>query len=494
MHIHWFSPLPPAPTEIAQHTLRLLPVLRARAEVTLWTSQAEPPESVDGAEVRRFVPGHLPRRWCGDGEPVFFQIGNNARYHRDIWQICREYPGIAVLHDAMLHDAVVNHCRFAPEVEGVYPDGWTSDRVRIAFAGGGRIALRLAAPAWLSSPLAVQTLAETQAVPPGERIEIVRDLPPRAGSFEVRFSPAGSAAADPRILAAFLESLSVVGPGGQELSYGRESYCGILESLYGPRGRRDAELHWRGVLSLDRMAAVYSCLPWVLPSARAVVVHSRMAERAVRRESRVPVARLAIPAPARGVPPERVPEDPPWRLVVFGHLGANRGIDAILEALHLLDQERGLFRLHIYGTLHDPEAARRRIEQLGLREIAAIHGRVSDEELEAALAGAHLGLNLRDPTRGEASTAQLRIWSHGLPAIVTQIGWYAEQPAGTVAFLRPRSMVEDLAALLGRYAADPRPFLRMGLAGYRHFAAHHTVERYVEGLLDVAARASRHNG
>lgn len=471
MRIHWFSPLPPARTEIARYTARILPSLRARAEVVLWSSQSEwAPELEDLAEVRRFDPGSFPWPLLEGADAAFFNIGNSSQFHRDIWQIGREYPGIAVLHDALLHDAVVNHCRIAPELEGAYSDGWTSDRLSVAYPRGGkgrRLTVRLRAPDWLAGELSVRRY----------------DLPVEAGRIEMQF-PARQV--DGRTLGCRLEAASLAGPGGEALLGGREQYFEIMESLYGPRGRRDAELHWRGVLSIERMAAVYSCIPFMLPASRAVVVHSRMAERAVRQESRLPVARLELAAPAPAPP---APHDgpPPWRLVVFGHLGPNRGLESIFEALHRLE-DRERFRLHIYGGLHDSAAAREAIARRGLEELVTIHGMVPEAELEAALDGAHLALNLRYPTRGEASAALLRIWSHGLPGVVTKIGWYAEQPADTAAFVRPGNMAEDLAAQLASYAADPRPFIRMGLAGYWHLAAHHTPERYVDGLLELAAR------
>ena len=495
MRINWFSPLPPARTGIAQYTAGILPALCAQAEVVLWTNQSEwQPGLNNQAEIRRFDPGSLPWSLLDRADATFFHIGNSATFHRAIWQVGREYPGIAVLHDVLLHDSVVNHCRISPEVEGAYPDGWTGERLSVAFPPGParRLTVRLRPPEWIPGELSVRVLPDVggqrdiRVIPPGGRLEIVRDLPAAAGRIEMLFSPAMAPGTDPRIIGSRLESAVIAGPGGQVLLNGRETYFEIMESIYGPRGRTDAELHWQGVLSLDQMAGVYSCIPFMLPASRAVVVHSRMAKRAVRRESRLPVQRLELPAPAVAVPE---PHDgpPPWRLLVFGHLGPNRGLDCILDALHLL-QEQSQFRLHIHGVLHDPGAVLDRIRQLGLQELVTIHGTATEAELEAALEAAHLAINLRYPTRGEASLAQLRIWSHGLPAIVTKIGWYAEQPEDTVAFVRPGHMTEDLCARLRGYAADPRRFVQMGMNGYRHFAAWHTPERYVAGLLDLAAR------
>src|SRR5439155_4075393 len=55
MKLNWFSPLPPAKTDIAHYTARILPALRAHAEVTLWTDQKDWDESLNlNAKVRRY--------------------------------------------------------------------------------------------------------------------------------------------------------------------------------------------------------------------------------------------------------------------------------------------------------------------------------------------------------------------------------------------------------------------------------------------------------
>ena len=498
MRINWFSPLPPARTDIAHYTARILPALRAGAEVVLWTNQAEWHAGLEEqAEVRRFEPGNVPRELLDRADATFFHIGNSAMFHRAIWQVGQEYPGITVLHDIQLHDAVVNHCRIAPEVEGVYPDGWSSERMSVAFgAGERRLTVRLKAPDWIPGKMSVRVLPDVDGLPvihsfeAGGKLEIVRDLPAGPGRVELLFSPAlpppSSDAADVRLIGCRLEAAAIAGPNGKVLLNGVQTYLEIMESLYGFRGRTDAELHWSGILSLDQMSGVYSCVPFLLPASQGVIVHSRMAERAMRQETSLPVKRLALPAPAAGVPePHAGPS--PWRLIVFGYLGPNRGVDSILTALHLLE-DRGRFRLHIYGELYDPAVVAQQVGKLGLTDLVTIHGRVSEEELQAALTGAHLAINLRYPTRGEASGAQLRIWNHGLPSIVTRIGWYAELPENAVAFVRPGSMAEDLAAQLRRYAAEPQPYVRMGMNGYRYFAEQHSPERYVAGLLAFAAK------
>ena len=62
------------------------------------------------------------------------------------------------------------------------------------------------------------------------------------------------------------------------------------------------------------------------------------------------------------------------------------------------------------------------VEELRLQDIVTLHGFVPAEALEAALASAHLAINFRFPTMGEASVSQLQIWDHALPSLVTRVG------------------------------------------------------------------------
>jgi len=385
MRLHWFSPLPPARTAIADYTGRLIMALGARAEVTLWTDQANWHSGLEShAAVRRFDPEHI--RWVElqDGA-VFYNLGNDARFHQAIWRVARECPGFVILHDVLMHDSVA------------YDHRQREDR------------------------------------------------------------------------------------GG---------YLQLMQSLYGPRGRRDGELHWRGVLTLAQMGPLYSCAPFLAGSSLGAIVHSQAAERVLLKELESPVLRLPLPFPAGARPACAVSGAlwaPPWKLVVFGFLGGNRCLDQILAALAELRDPR--FQLHIYGNLENRAGMEAAIERLRLADSVTLHGFVPEAELDAALDSAQMALNLRYPTKGEASYSQLRIWSHALPSLVTRTGWYAEQPAGTVSFVRPHFLVEDLCAHWRAFAADPGPYLESGRRGYEYLLERHSPRRYAAKIVEIAGQA-----
>ena len=104
-----------------------------------------------------------------------------------------------------------------------------------------------------------------------------------------------------------------------------------------------------------------------------------------------------------------------------------------------------------------------RFKRLGLQGVVKLHGFVPAEELDAALAAAHLAVNLRNPTMGESSFSQLQIWDHALPTLVSQVAWYAKLPENAVAFVRPEHEVLDIQRHLNAFLADPDRFVEMGI-------------------------------
>ncbi|HUQ92162.1 MAG TPA: glycosyltransferase [Bryobacteraceae bacterium] len=105
MRLNWFSPLPPARTDIANYTLRTLPALATRFEVTLYTNQESwDPILHDYAQVRRVNSGEAyPIAELNRAEISLFHIGNDYRFHTWIYELSRVYPGVVVLHENCLH-------------------------------------------------------------------------------------------------------------------------------------------------------------------------------------------------------------------------------------------------------------------------------------------------------------------------------------------------------------------------------------------------------
>lgn len=395
MKLNWFSPLPPARTDIAHYTTRVLAALRAYAEVTLWTDQDKWDGSLDEyAEVRRYKVRRI--RWAelNRGDMSIYHIGNNPLFHGSIWQVSQRHPGVVVLHDLRLHHF------FA----GLYRDRW-------------------------------------------------RDL---------------------------------------------EAYLAQMEFYYGERGRTDAAAWAMNVgPSIDEMAERYPLTLLGLENSLGVLVHTEEGLDQLKRMNLWPVAYAPLPFAANNHVSGQLPSangnssGPPFHLVVFGYIDSNRRLDVLLKALAGFPH-KDQFHLNIYGQLADEKGVRKWIRSLGLRQMVTVHGFVPETELDAALRSSHLAINLRYPTMGEASGSQLRIWSHGLPSLVTEVGWYATLPTDAVAFVRPSHETEDIQAHLRALLSDQERFRRMGEKGYRLLTEQHTPQLYARSIMNLVVRAQEY--
>ena len=105
MRINFFCPLPPAPTEIAQHLLRILPGLAAACDLTLWTSAPDWDKSITRhAPVIAYNPATIDTDARARSGHNVYNIGNSIDLHGDIWDASRVLPGTLILHDATLFE------------------------------------------------------------------------------------------------------------------------------------------------------------------------------------------------------------------------------------------------------------------------------------------------------------------------------------------------------------------------------------------------------
>jgi len=276
-----------------------------------------------------------------------------------------------------------------------------------------------------------------------------------------------------------------------DLGLSRRQYLEMVERHHGVQGRVLAESHLHGLLSTEELGQQCPLTGGATENALAVVVHSEAAYRLV--SGALPAAYLPLcvcaPAPAEkpAVRSAGVPQ-PPYRISLFGYLGPNRRLPALLRALANFAQ-RDRFRLNIYGTIEGGEKILQLIGRLGLGDLVAMHGFVHQDELDEALRRTDLVVNLRNPSMGEASASQLHLWQYGIPALVSRAAWYETLPENTVAFVRPDHEAEDIQGHLGAFVDDPEKYRELGRNGQRHVTENHSMESYARSLLELANRA-----
>ncbi len=103
MRVAYFSPLPPQPSGIADYSANLLSPLSAHCEITLFVDQP----TVDLARLPAGLPVRSSAEFQGPLREQFdmclYQMGNNIRYHAQVYATLLRFPGIVVLHDPNLH-------------------------------------------------------------------------------------------------------------------------------------------------------------------------------------------------------------------------------------------------------------------------------------------------------------------------------------------------------------------------------------------------------
>ncbi|HWM91084.1 MAG TPA: glycosyltransferase [Thermoanaerobaculia bacterium] len=105
MRLAWFSPLPPQRSGIADYSAELLPHLAEHLDLELFVDEGV---RVD-PEIRARFPVHGDRAFPemrGRFDAVLYHLGNNVDYHARAWRMAVRFPGVVVLHEAMLHHLV----------------------------------------------------------------------------------------------------------------------------------------------------------------------------------------------------------------------------------------------------------------------------------------------------------------------------------------------------------------------------------------------------
>lgn len=116
--VHWVSPLPPAQTDIAHYTTRILPELANSCDLVLWTDAPDWDRSLETyCEIRHLDPDRVQPRdfaMAGSGQgpdTVFVQIGNSWSFHAGFLRLIHRIPSVVVLHDLAIQELCVDAIR-----------------------------------------------------------------------------------------------------------------------------------------------------------------------------------------------------------------------------------------------------------------------------------------------------------------------------------------------------------------------------------------------
>lgn len=281
-----------------------------------------------------------------------------------------------------------------------------------------------------------------------------------------------------------------------------EIYLDEMEACHGAQARRQAEAalaegvrppHLSEPLSfpLNRRLA---------QMAEAIIVHSEWSRmRLAEIVPATPIAHIKMhavrggpveagPIPARGVAAEAV------QLASFGHATPEKGIERILRALSALKSGPS-FHYTLVGEVSPFFNFQELVRELGLKDHVTVTGYVSLEEFKRRIIATDIAINLRESTVGETSASLCRIMAAGVPAIVSDVGWYSELPdAAVVKIGMDDSADAMLRAFLKRLIEDGPLRAQIGANARRYALSSHRIEKSADSYISfieevVAARA-----
>lgn len=411
MRLAFLSPVPPAPTGIADYSAEVLALLAPRHEIDVFHAQ----ETIDGSclpgSCGVFRAGELKARHRDRPyDLVVYQMGNGPQ-HAFLYAFLARLPGLLVLHDLVLH-----HSR---------------------------------ASMFLDSPAARAYAAD----------------------------PASAAKRDgaQASLTAYAE----------EVAYAYPAQAGRLSQ---------AQLSTLG----DLLPYAYPLFRLPVEASRLTAVHNGFMADAIGEElPQAPVARLAMAAEPLPVPVGAAaalrrryglaPDD--FVVGSFGLLTREKRLQTVARAVARVASTLPHLRLLLVGPVPDREALDGLLARAGLTGRAVVTGRVPLDELGAHMEVVDLAVHLRYPTARETSAALLRLLAQGRPVVMSDLGNFAEVPAGAVLRADVADEEGELTRALLRLAESPATRARLGAAARDFVRREHSPARCLETYEHAIERA-----
>jgi glycosyltransferase involved in cell wall biosynthesis len=269
-----------------------------------------------------------------------------------------------------------------------------------------------------------------------------------------------------------------------------EAYRRLMARTHGPRGDQLAGLRLGGQPAGVELF-MFDGLKDLLDRHLGAVVHNHYAADLMSlRAPELPtwVVPLSAPVPAPTAPKASLglPAD---KLVIahFGFVTRPKRPFLLLEAFARL---RGAGHdAHLLFAGEDDTAGELSagIKRLGLEGHVTVTGYLAREEMDALISSVDVVVSLRFPHVGETSATLGAALAAGRPVVVQETGSWAELPEEAV--LRVPTTgdeVAELAAALGRLAADAGLRASLGAAASAYATGSLGAERYARGVADAA--------
>jgi glycosyltransferase involved in cell wall biosynthesis len=260
----------------------------------------------------------------------------------------------------------------------------------------------------------------------------------------------------------------------------------IMRTYYGTAGTDACRAYFNKTIDIHELSSDFPLTEFALVNSTAVIAHTDDQRQRLSRMG-IPYYRLELPHPSRPLP-KRVQSNERLELFTFGYISSNRCLARVIEALGTC-RDRVPFRFVIAGDVAPEIDIEEIIRRHRLTDRVELVGFLDDDSLDRYLQQSDLVFNLRNPTMGEASSAQLRIWDNAAVALVSDMGWYAEIPDDAAITVETGREARDVAQIVCQLHADRNAFDHIGPGGKQHLERWHSPDVYASGLATIAEQA-----
>ncbi len=286
-----------------------------------------------------------------------------------------------------------------------------------------------------------------------------------------------------------------------------ELYLAEVAACHGQSERIRAEEHLQRGSVPPQVAAPLSfplnCR--AASGAEGIIVHSQWSRsRFERLAPGVPLARIPMPvagtrADSAGKTRSPIKDDNGQSrgvsIASFGLLTPDKGIELTLRVLSRLRDEYD-FHYTLVGADNSYFDVRAILRDCGMSDRVTITGQVTLVEFERYISKTDIAVNLRQRTVGETSASLYRIMAASVPAIVSNVGAFAELPNDAVVKIDHNRYTDALLqAYLRKLIEDKQFRLRIGANARRHVLTEHDGKEsaacYIAFISEVIANRSR---
>lgn len=279
-------------------------------------------------------------------------------------------------------------------------------------------------------------------------------------------------------------------------------YLDETEACHGAQARREAEAALAEGLKPPQLSQplAYPLNARLAQLAEAIIVHSEWSRsRFAETVPATPIAHInhfAIADVDRPAGILRGEREEPVRIASFGHITEEKGIERTLRALSRLRREGLPFHYTLVGEPSRFFDVGALVRSYGLKDVVTVTGYVTLAEFKRYVAATDIAVNLRESTVGETSGSLCRIMGAGVPAVVSNVGWFSELPDAAVVKIDADTSADTLLyAFLKRLIEDAPLRARIGANARQHVRAAHDIEdcaeAYVSFISEVAAGRAR---